>query len=83
MKQKDIALLVVIAFLSALLSFFISNKIFVTPATRQQKVQIVDPIDSNFKVPNSRYLNSQSINSTQPVTIGNNNNPNPLSGASH
>ena len=62
MKQKDIAVIVVVAFISAIVSFFISNKLFVTPANRQQQVQVVDPINANFQKPDNYYFNSSSIN---------------------
>lgn len=80
MKQKDVALIIVIAFISALISFLISDKIFVTPANRQQKVEVVDVITSNFQDPSTKYFNSTSIDPTQLVQIGNNNNQNPFSG---
>ena len=51
MKQKDITLIVVIAFISAIIAFFVSNKIFVTPANRQQDVEVVDSIDPTFQLP--------------------------------
>lgn len=82
MKQKDIALIVVIAIISAIVSFVISGKIFVTPANRQQKVEVVDKINSDFTAPDSKYFNSSSVNPTQLVTIGNNNNQNPFNGTS-
>jgi len=48
MKQKDIALIILIAGVSAVASFFISNKLFVTPSNRQQQVEVVDPINASF-----------------------------------
>lgn len=79
MKQKDIALIIVIAFISAIVSFVVSGKIFVTPKNRQQQVEVVDVINSAFQPPSSKYFNSSSIDPTQLVTIGNNNNQNPFS----
>ncbi|MFA5004240.1 MAG: hypothetical protein WC498_03140 [Candidatus Saccharimonadales bacterium] len=83
MKQKDIALIIVIAAISAVLSFIISGRIFVTPANRQQKVEVVDAISPAFETPSTKYFNKDSINPTQLVQIGNNNNQNPFSGARH
>ena len=82
MKQKDIALIIVIAAFSAIISFFISGKIFVTPTNRQQKVEVVDVISPEFQKPSDKYFNSSSIDPTQLVTIGDNNNPNPFSSPS-
>ena len=78
MKQKDIATLVLIAGISAVISFLISGKIFVTPANRQQQVEVVDVIDGNFQAPSSKYFNSDSIDPAQLVKIGSNNNQNPF-----
>ena len=80
MKQKDIALIIVVAFISAIVSFFVSNKIFVTPANRQQDVQIVDKINPSFQTPSGKYFNSNSIDPTQTPTIGDANNQDPFSG---
>ena len=80
MKQKDLALIIVIAFISGVVSFFVSNKIFVTPANRQQQVDVVDQINPSFQTPSSKYFNSSSIDPTQESQIGNNNNQNPFNG---
>jgi len=79
MKQKDWALIIVIAFVSAVISFFVSNKIFVTPANREQKVQVVDKISSSFQTPDTKYFNSNSIDPTQNNQISTGNNQNPFS----
>jgi len=79
-KQKDLALIIVIAFISGVVSFFVSNKIFVTPANRQQQVDVVDQINPSFQTPSSKYFNSSSIDPTQESQIGNNNNQNPFNG---
>ena len=78
MKQKDIALIIVIVFISGIVSFFMSGKIFVTPENRQQKVQTVDVIESTFQKPSEKYFNKDSIDPAQLVRIGNNNNQNPF-----
>ena len=79
MKQKDIALIVIIVFLSALISFFASNLIFGSPKNRQQQVEVVQPITADFPKPDSRYFNNSAFDPTQPITIGQNANPDPFS----
>jgi hypothetical protein len=79
MKQKDVALIMVIAFISAVVSFLISNKIFVAPSNREQEVQVVNKISPSFQNLDSKYFNSNSIDPTQNTQIGNNNNQNPFS----
>jgi hypothetical protein len=80
MKQKDIALIVVIAAVSGVLSFFISDMIFVTPDNRQQAVEKVDVITADFTPPSEKYFNNQSVNPAQSVQIGGGN-QNPFAGA--
>lgn len=81
MKQKDIALIIVIAAISAVVSYFLSSQIFVTPSNRAQQVEVVSPITSQFQKPSTKYFNDQSIDPTQLVPIGNQDNPNPFNGA--
>ena len=81
MKQKDIALIIVIVFISALISFFVSKTIFSSPKNRQQQVEVVQPITADF--PEARqvhYFNSSAFDPTQLITIGQNANPDPFSG---
>jgi hypothetical protein len=78
MKQKDIALIIVIVFVSAVVSLFLSKIIFVTPKNRQAQVEIVQPITSNFPQPDNRYFNSNSFDPTQLINVGQNSNTNPF-----
>lgn len=82
MKQKDIALIVVIAVISGVISLFLSKVIFVTPANRQQQVKTVQSITTSFALPSTKYFNSQSIDPTQLITIGSSSNPTPFNGTS-
>lgn len=81
MKQKDIALIVVIVAVSAVLSFVVSNALFGSPKTRQQQAEVVQPISADFEQPDSRYFNKNSFDPTKPITIGQNANPDPFSGS--
>lgn len=79
MKQKDIGLILVIVVISALISYFVSNKVFTPPKNRQQEVEIVQPITAYFPQPDPRFFNTSSYDPTQLITIGQNNNTNPFS----
>lgn len=79
MKQQDVALIIVIAVISATVSLVASTKIFVTPSNRQQKVEVVEPITTTFNSPSQKYFNSSSIDPTLNTTVGGNN-QNPFSG---
>jgi hypothetical protein len=47
MKQKDMLLILVIIFISAIMSLVVSKAIFTSPKNRQQQVEIVHPITFN------------------------------------
>jgi hypothetical protein len=79
MKQKDIALVIIIVFISAVVSLFVSKAIFVSPKNRQQQVSVVQPITADFPKPDNRYFNSTALDPTQLITIGQNANSNPFS----
>jgi hypothetical protein len=81
-KQKDIALIIVIAFVSAVVSFLVSNKLFVTPNNRQQQVEQVDAINAAFQTPDKKYFNTNSIDPAQASQLGTDSNQNPFSGGS-
>ncbi len=80
MKQKDIALILVIVFISAIISFFVSGRLFAPPQNRQQQVEVVAPISADFPRPDKRFFNVSSFDPTQLITIGQNVNPDPFSG---
>jgi Flp pilus assembly protein CpaB len=82
MKQKDIALILVIVAISGIISFLASRWIFARPADRQQKAEVVDVITSDFPLPDSKYFNNNSIDPTQLIQIGDSTNPNPFGGSS-
>lgn len=80
MKQKDIALIILIAGIAAFMSFFASKLLFQSGDKLQQKAEVVDVISTDFKSPDAKYFNSTSINPTQLITIGGDNNTNPFNG---
>ena len=83
MKQKDMALILVIAVVSVVVSLLVSKAVFVPPKNRQQAVEVVQPITTDFPQPDSRFFNSNAFDPTQRITIGQNNNTNPFSSAQH
>lgn len=78
MKQKDVALIIVVAFISGIISVLISGKVFSKPANLKAEVDVVDPISANFPPIDQRYFNKNSINPTQLIQIGNQNNQQPF-----
>lgn len=77
MKQKDIALILVIVFFSGIASFFLANK-FISPPEHKQKAAKVEAITDEFKQPDPKYFNDKSINPTKTITIGDGSNVLPI-----
>lgn len=79
MKQKDITLIAIIVIISAVISIFVSKSVFVKPQNRQQEVEVVQAIDSEFPQADTKYFNDQAFDPTKTITIGDNSNPDPFS----
>jgi len=71
MKKTDIAMIILIAGVSALIAFFVANQI---PAlkidTKGEKVQTTEMIDTKVTTPSPDVFNSNSINPTIQTVIG-------------
>ncbi len=79
MKQKDIALIILIVFFGVITSVIVSKYLIVPPKNRQQEVEQVQEISATFKLPpDPHYFNSNSINPTQQIQIGVDANPDPF-----
>ncbi len=78
MKQKDIALILVVSFISAVFSFFISNVLFGGSDKRNLTSDVVTAISTEFQEPNKKYFNETSIDPTQIIRIGDNTNAQPF-----
>lgn len=81
MKQQDVAMIILIVGFAAVVSFFLSRALFQSGDKHQQKAAVVDVITTDFKTPNQQYFNSQSIDPTQLIKIGDSNNQNPFNGS--
>ena len=78
MKQKDITLIIVVAFISGVISITVSKYFIAPPKNRQQKVEVVEVISSEFPEPDKTYFNKDSIDPTKLINIGDNSNPQPF-----
>lgn len=81
MRQKDIALIIVIALVSGFVSFFVAQYFFLKPQDRQVKAEYVQPVTSDFTQPDKKYFNANSIDPTQEIQIGDGNNTTPYDAA--
>jgi hypothetical protein len=78
MKQKDVALIMIIVFISGVISFVISRN-FITSPDHNLKAAKVEPIVAEFNQPDNKYFNDQSINPTRTIFIDDkNSNPAPI-----
>jgi flagellar basal body-associated protein FliL len=82
MKQKDIALILVMVFIGAVVAIVVSHFVFSSPANRQLTAEKVDAITPDFSSPPPKYFNANSENPTQLIEIGGNPNPNPFNNKS-
>ncbi len=78
MKQKDITLIIIVVFISGVISFILSNMLITSPENRKEQVEVVEPITAEFTKPDERYFNANSINPTQLIQIGNQDNQQPF-----
>lgn len=78
MKQKDIALIIVVIFFSAIISFAITQMLFSTKGNKSLSAEIVEPINAEFKEPDKTVFNGDAINPTQLIQIGGEANQNPI-----
>ncbi len=77
MKQKDIAVIIVVIFVAAIVSFMLSKVLF-GAEKKDETVEKVEAISTEFPYPSKQYFNKNSLNPSQRVEITNNNNTNPF-----
>lgn len=78
MKQKDIALILIVIFFGGMVSFTVSKFIFKSSEKNLQS-DVVTSITSEFVEPDKKYFNEQSIDPTQIIRIGDGTNTQPFS----
>ncbi|MCA9329207.1 hypothetical protein KDA11_01045 [Candidatus Saccharibacteria bacterium] len=82
MKQKDIALFLVVGIFSAIVSVFVSNLLITPSESKKQQAEVVSPISSDFTIPSAdnKYINKDSVNPTKLIQIGDGGNTTPFNG---
>lgn len=78
MKQQDIALLIIVIFLSAMTSMFVGKAIIKPPKGQAAKVEVVEAINTSFDQPDSTIFNDSAINPTRLIEIGKDQNQQPI-----
>lgn len=80
MKQKDIALFLVVAIFSAVFSVLLSNFLITPAESKKQTAEVVGAISAEFQTPtaDNKYFNKDSINPTKLIQIGDSTTPVPF-----
>jgi len=78
MKQKDLALIGVMIVIAGVLSFIVSSQLFSVPTDQSAEVEVVEAITNEFTEPDKRYYNKDSVNPTEPIQIGKDQNQQPF-----
>ena len=70
MKKTDIAMIVLIASVSILVSFFATRAIFGGAANENIKVKTIEKIDATIVEPDAAIFNANAINPAVEVQVG-------------
>jgi len=70
MKKSDIAMIILIASISILISYFVAKAIIGDVQKESVKVKTADPITTDIVQPDTTVFNSNAINPTVEVIIG-------------
>ncbi len=70
MKKNDIATIILIASISALVAWFSANAVIGEPKQSALKVKTADTISSEVEAPDKRIFNAEAINPTVERSIG-------------
>lgn len=81
MKHKDIILISFVVIVSGIFSYIVTSYLFASPKDRQEQVEVVEKITTDFPEPDKRYFNNESVNPTQTIRIGEGTNASPFNPA--
>lgn len=71
MKNSDIAMIILVASISVVVSYFLGNAILGDPNDRVEKLSYMNPIDNNIQEPDAETFNPYALNPTVEVYVGN------------
>ncbi|MBW3569257.1 hypothetical protein KY385_03965 [Candidatus Parcubacteria bacterium] len=81
MKQKDIAMIIIVAFFAGVVSFLISGMFFTPENSKNLEAEVVQEITTEFNPSEERYkrfFNDKAINPTKLIQIGDQKNKKPF-----
>lgn len=70
MRKQDIAMIILIAGVSILISYFVMQAIFGNPSEKSAKVQTMTEISKDIVQPSSEIFNKNALNPTVKITVG-------------
>ncbi len=79
MKRKDMLSVIAAIIVAAVISFVVFSKLIFNGNDRNIKAETVEPITSDFKLPDTKIFNAEAIDPTQLIEIGPNANNQPFS----
>ncbi len=71
MKKTDVAMIILIAALSAGIAYFVAQGVFGSMSSQSVKVKTIDAITSNVQTPDKKIFNTNAINPSVGVNINN------------
>lgn len=77
-QRKDLFLVIVVAVFAGIFSLVVSRIFFTSGKQRDLKAETVQPITSEFQTPDPAVFNSQAIDPTKLIQIGDTTNPQPF-----
>ena len=80
MKKADIAMIILIASVSVMVSFFVAKSLFGGVYTGSAKVKTIEKIESSVEKPSSEIFNKDAINPAVHVQITGTESPSPKPG---
>ena len=78
MERKDMGVIIAVVVVAAIFSYIICGKFISPPENRQQDVEVVEAITSDFIVPDPAIFNTNAFNPTRLIQIGPNTNNQPF-----
>lgn len=70
MKKSDIAMIILIASISVLVAYFVAKAVIGDTKNESIKVKTADPITTEITKPDTTVFNSNAVNPTVEVIIG-------------
>lgn len=70
MKKSDVAMIILIAVVSALVAYLVASLIFGRPSEASVKVKTADKITTEVVEPDERVFHNKAINPTVEVVVG-------------